>query len=108
MLDRLNKDTFSPHIGETFHLQLEADQTLPLTLVEVNHLGGSRPAGTQNTPDTNARTESFSVIFRGPAEPHLPQMMFNLHHDQMGTIPGLFLVPVAADAEGRYYEAVFN
>lgn len=48
----------------------------------------------------------FSLMFRGPRETPLPQATYRFTgtsgaHD-------IFIVPVAADATGRLYEAVFN
>jgi len=48
----------------------------------------------------------FSLIFRGPRETPLPQATYRF----TGTsgVHDIFIVPVAADATGRLYEAVFN
>ena len=46
------------------------------------------------------------IVFRGPTEPSLPQRVYRLVNAEMGTLE-LFLVPIAPDAEGLYYEAVF-
>lgn len=52
-----------------------------------------------------ART--FSLLFRGPHGRHLPQRIYHLEHDQLGTVE-LFLVPLTPDARGTLFEAVFN
>lgn len=53
------------------------------------------------------KQEQFSVLFRGPRDRFLGQGMRSLEHDKLGQAD-LFLVPVREDAEGYYYEAVFN
>jgi len=50
---------------------------------------------------------SFTLEFRGPAEPVLNQGTFNLSHPDLGDAP-VFLVPVAAAEDGMRYLAVFN
>jgi hypothetical protein len=49
----------------------------------------------------------FSLLFEGPAQPVLPQRTYVLSHP---TLQGLevFLVPVARQASGVHYEAVFT
>lgn len=97
MLDKVTKDTFEPRKGETFTLTDEAAGEVELKLTEVLGTGlrGS------------AEREQFSLYFQGPREPALPQRIYRLEHAAMGTMD-LFLVPVARDAEGSTYEAVFT
>ncbi|MCA9995138.1 MAG: hypothetical protein KDE56_05290 [Anaerolineales bacterium] len=106
MLDKLTRDQFAPLVGETFRLRLNEAEWVDVVLHDVQSLG-ARPADGWGR-EHNARTEPFSVVFRVPRELALPQMMFELSHATMGELPGLFLVPVAMDGNGRYYEAVFN
>ena len=51
--------------------------------------------------------EQFSLIFKGPPEPYLPQQICPMTHAAMGRLD-LFLVPVDQKEEGFYYEAFFN
>lgn len=102
MLDRLTKEAFSGLVGETFAIYLAPSAIVETTLVEVNALGA--PAG---GPE-QVRKEPFSIILRGPQQPPLAQGMYHVEQDQLGSLEGLFLVPVAADQQGRYYEAVFT
>ncbi|MDQ3262850.1 MAG: hypothetical protein M3Y59_04200 [Myxococcota bacterium] len=51
--------------------------------------------------------ESFALRFRGPATPMLQQGTYPFTHAELGTL-ALFVVPVAKDATGADYEAVFN
>ena len=85
--------TFSPHLNSTFRLSY-GSATMELALVEI--LDGS-----------TARQVNFSLLFRGPLEPPLPQQIHPFEHDQIGQFD-LFIVPIKRDANGLYYEAVFN
>jgi hypothetical protein len=68
-----------------------------LRLVETQ-VTGERAAGTRRTP--------FRLAFLGPAEPVLPQHTYRLEHDALGTLD-IFLVPIARNAAGTTYEAIF-
>ena len=72
MLDKVTKETFEPIKGGVFELVLGEEQTLPLELSAV--LG----TGLQGM----ANREQFSLHFRGPATPALPQRIYSLHHPQ--------------------------
>ena len=45
----------------------------------------------------------FSLVFEGGPNPPLPQAIYAVQHDNLGTME-IFLVPIAADR----YEAVFT
>ena len=49
----------------------------------------------------------FSLVFSGPRVDPLSQRIFRLDHDEIGSLE-LFLVPIAEDAAGVRYQAVFN
>lgn len=51
--------------------------------------------------------ECFSLVFRAPNEIPPAQQQFTLRHAQIGTHT-FFLVPFRQDADGVYFEAVFN
>lgn len=98
MLDKLTKEAFEPRKGESFRLTHEtASGELELTLASVQGTGlqGKAPR------------EQFSLHFHGPREPVLPQQIYHLENAEMGAMD-LFLVPIARDAEGMIYEAVFT
>jgi hypothetical protein len=46
-------------------------------------------------------------VFRAPAEHRLPQGIYTLIHPELGELE-IFLVPIRADKDGFYLEAVFN
>lgn len=80
--------------GQVFTIDAGGRQ-VSLELSAVNPIpASSRPGG------------GFSLMFRGPRETPLPQATYRFTgtsgaHD-------IFVVPIAADATGRLYEAVFN
>jgi hypothetical protein len=84
--------TFTGHLNSTF--QVRHEPATELELVEVSD-GSTR--GHVN----------FSLLFRGPRQPLLPQQIYPVEHDGLGRFD-LFIVPVRRDAQGLYYEAVFN
>ncbi|RWC40379.1 MAG: hypothetical protein EOS55_28005 [Mesorhizobium sp.] len=80
--------------GQTFTIEAGGQQ-IPLELSAVNPIAASpRPGG------------GFSLLFRGPREIALPQATYRFTGEN-GTHE-IFIVPVAADATARLYEAVFN
>lgn len=89
------KAMFSESLNSKFLLDREEGELISLELVEVKD-GYSDP-----------RTESYALLFRGPSTFVLPQQIYRLKHDHLGEID-LFLVPVGRDANGSYYEVVFN
>ena len=49
----------------------------------------------------------FSLVFRGSLDQPLEQGLYPMTNETMGT-ESLFLVPIAREADGFRYEAVFN
>ena len=84
-LEALTAADFAPLRHQLF--ELAADHASQLELVEVTGAGG-RP---------------FSLVFRGPGEPLLPQRIYRVEHPALGALD-LFLVPIGP---GRY-EAIFT
>jgi hypothetical protein len=68
-----------------------------LRLVEAEATGGYA-AGMGRDP--------FRLAFLGPADPVLPQRTYRLEHGTLGALD-IFLVPIASDASGTTYEAIF-
>lgn len=91
---------FSSLVGSSFHVHTQSSALLQLELVEATKIG-DRPAAQNN------RTESFSLLFKGPSDSVLPQKIYSLTHSQLGDLD-IFLVPVKQDADGISYEAIFN
>jgi hypothetical protein len=93
---------FSGRVGQTFVVTDDGGPTIRTELVEATE--SSQPGGTG--PDGQARLQ-FSLVFRGPAEPILPQATYAVDHDELGHLD-MFLVPIGADGDGVRYQAVFG
>lgn len=86
-------DTFRPHVGTPFSIDVEGGEPLVLTLEDVRLHGAGH----------ELRAEPFTLVFSGPADRMAPQATLTLTHEALGPVE-VFLVPVDP---GRY-EAVFN
>jgi hypothetical protein len=85
--------TFAEHLHSPFRVHHES-AVIELALTAVSD---------SSTP----RQVMFSLLFRGPALPVLVQQIYPFAHDRLGRFD-LFIVPVRQDAQGLYYEAIFN
>ncbi len=103
MLELFTVETFTRHLGERFRVHAGQDEPFEIELIQASgsgqdltgHAGGREPRS------------PFALLFRGPGDILLPQRIYRLEHDEMGTID-LFLVPVGPDQAGQRYEAVFT
>ena len=93
MLADATADTFRPHVGTGFAIEVEGGEPLVITLDDVEVRPGA-PGG---------RTDPFTLLFSGPPERMVPQATLRLSHDVLGHLD-IFLVPLGP---GRY-EAVFS
>jgi uncharacterized protein DUF6916 len=98
-LDSLQADDLRLHLGSRFSLRLAAGQTLELALVEVSEHA--------HPPGVARRRQGFSLVFRSELPGHLPQAIYRLEHEAMGTMD-VFLVPIGPRDGGMCYEAIFN
>jgi hypothetical protein len=94
----LTYDTFEGRTGQRFR-DAETGAELELTTVE------DTTAVLKNVPD--GHRAPFSLLFRGPGDTLLPQSIRTLAHDELGDLD-IFLVPVAQEADGYRYQAVFS
>ena len=92
---------------ETFHLTAGGVQ-LQVELFEVTSLKPSLSGRGETSQVRATKDEPFSLVFRGPHDPPLEQSMYPMTHDDIGDLGSIFIVPIAADEQGRYYQAVFN
>lgn len=90
--------TFEPIVGDRFEIAGGAvgGESLELVLESATK-SGDWPGG----------RDPFSLIFRGPPEPVLPQAIYPLTHAGLGVLE-IFVVPIAGDAEGVSYQAIFT
>lgn len=106
MLETFTSQTFSPYVGETFHLILDGAPPVEMELVSVTE--ANFPAPARGTVDP-LRRMSFSLLFLDRDHPnsYLPQGIYHIEHEQLGAMD-LFLVPLGPVAEGMRYEVIFN
>jgi hypothetical protein len=98
MLENLTREDFQKLLHQKFQIQ-HTGGTLEVELIECRALA--------SPGRKDAMREPFSVIFRGPREPVLPQRIHKLEGGPMGTLE-IFIVPVGPDAVGMRYEAIFS
>jgi hypothetical protein len=95
MVADLKQETFEPLLDSEFVLLDEEKNRHTLKLIEVE--GSTR----------DPRFEQFSIVFRGPRDPVLPQKIYPFEHPEIGSF-SLFIVPIGQDTEGTLYQAIFN
>ncbi len=89
------KQEFSEIVDLIFHARLEEGNGFDLALIKLDEIV------------SNEVQENFTLLFRAPVDAPNSQSIYRLEHDVLGAME-LFLVPVSRDADGLYYEAVFN
>jgi hypothetical protein len=100
-LETLTIDAFQPRVGETFRIRASPDIDVPAALIEARAVGAGRAAG------ASEKRIPFALSFRTPPTPVLPQRIYDVVHDSLGSYE-IFLVPIGPDAEGMVYEAIFT
>ena len=91
----LTHEAFSRYLNTKFQVHVDENKSVEVELVGVSEV------------KLHPRQEEFSIEFRGPLNAFLGQGARNFKHDQMGQFE-LFIVPIRQDAQGFYYEAIFN
>jgi hypothetical protein len=94
-LDKVTPADFQPALDQDFEL-ITGTGGITLRLVAV-----------EPQPAHHARAEPFILRFRGAPELRLPQGMYPLQNVTIGALEP-FLVQVAADQTGSYFEVIFN
>jgi hypothetical protein len=103
MIDKVSTSTFSPYLNERFRMCLGSAQFVELDLAEISE---ASPA-VAKAATAHGRRAPFSLFFRGPMQPIMPQRIYTLEHPELGRFE-IFLVPIGPDGTGMRYEAVFN
>ena len=97
MLQDLTHASFEEHLNTPFRVHFGGEAPLEVVLYQVRlHEAHGGP-----------RKQPFSLYFQGPRQPVLPQQIYRLEHEKMGTME-IFLVPIGPEGQGMGYEAVFN
>lgn len=98
MLETLTVADFQPYLNHSFPIRFTPEVTLPATLVSVTAWGSK----------TDKYRQPFTLEFRTAQKgEYYQQGTFVVIHPDAGELP-VFLVPIAANAEGARYEAVFT
>jgi len=87
---------FAPYIGDGFDVAEAPEACWVL----------SEATGYGQVTDP-ARHDAFSLLFRGAPDPVFAQQTVTLVHPAIGE-QAIFVTPIAQDAEGVTYQAVFN
>ena len=95
MTEAFDKTLFAENLNTKFSVRVDANRTIELELTGITE-SNSAP-----------NHEQFALAFRGPADVYLPQQIYPLEHQRLGTM-SIFLVPVGRDEQGFEYEAIFN
>ena len=95
MIENFTIQTFAELLNTNFKLRQVDGEATDAQLVEVTDCG------------TTPRQERFSLLFRTSLDRTPAQWLYHLEHEALGAFE-LFLVPVRMDAQGLYYEAIFN
>lgn len=94
-LDKLNAKVFSEQLHTQFKVRLGSAEPMMFKLVEIKD------------SDPSPQIELFTLHFRGPSAPRLPQSIHRLEHDKLGTFE-IFLTAIGAEPQGILYESVFH
>jgi hypothetical protein len=102
VLDRLTATDFAPAVGDTFVLEADDAGRVGLELIESRLHEPDAPA-----ESADGKRAPFTLTFRGPVEPVLPQRIYQVEHKSLQPLE-IFVVPIARDDHGTIYEAVFG
>jgi hypothetical protein len=98
-LDKITSKDFEGFLNQKFQVRAGNYQA-EWSLTEI------KPLATGAAALTDCR-QGFSLHFKAPPQPALPQGIYAVQHPELGPLE-IFLVPIAADREGYYLEAIFN
>jgi hypothetical protein len=99
MSEKLTEEAFTQQLKTKFRIRLGEEREVELELDEVKPF--------PNLTHSRNDLERFSLYFYGPGGLYLPQAIYHMEHERMGEMD-IFLVPIAQDARGFRYEAVFS
>jgi hypothetical protein len=99
MLDQMTMESFAPHVGTSFWVELPNGSRVELKLAKAAKVMESESARLERHP--------FSLYFEGPKSILLPQQTYHLSHAAMPEMD-IFIVPVGHTGTTYQYEAVFT
>jgi hypothetical protein len=102
VLDRLTATDFASAVGDTFAVNAGDAGRLDFELIDCALHDPGAPA-----EDASGARAPFTLVFRGPVEPVLPQSIYRFEHPSLEPME-IFIVPIARDQAGTSYEAVFG
>jgi hypothetical protein len=97
-LEELKEEVFAQHLNTKFFVPLE-ERRVELELVKIT--------GDKTSMDKIEGVERFALYFLGPGDFYLPQRVYTLEHEALGTLE-IFIVPVGARDKRYEYEAIFS
>ena len=102
-LEPLQSPRFSRESNTAFASACFRKPPLEAELIEARQLvdAGNPPAG------KSRRRNPFSLLFRTSRATVLPQRIYEVEHDVMGSY-SVYLVPVGPDTAGMTYQAIFT
>jgi hypothetical protein len=106
MLAEFTHATFAGLVGQRFRVH-PSSATTSGTTGELELVQAAKLPVHPGRDGERIRREPFSLVFRGPQQPILPQRIYALEQETLGRIE-IFLVPIGPDEVGQRYEAVFN
>lgn len=96
-------DLFEPVVGQELTIS-DGTRSMPLLLESIKRL---KPVPDDAIGRETLRPSPFSLSLRGPAEPVVPPGVYRVHFSAIG-MADLYLSPFHADADGAFYEILFN
>lgn len=100
-MNRLSYTDFEAGINQTFLVHYGGDETLPVSLIEVNLWGLSADN------DAPGGFQPFALIFQSTITSYLTQATYRVSHESLGE-QEMFLVPIGPNSVGMRYEATFS
>lgn len=94
-------EALRPLLGTTFRLEDRGGGSIDLELVDVVKM-------LDKHIDARMKRDAFSLHFRGPQNPYIPQATYLMTHKTLGGPHPIFIVPISKEKDGYMYEAVFN
>lgn len=88
---------FSPYLNQKFYIHYGETEQLEVELISVDILGKT-PVG---------RMQQFSLIFQSGIQAYLPQGVFHISQQPMGSMEVL-TIPIGANQRGMRYQVIFG